>query len=131
MTTLKEMAREISKDLNIRQDFTEEVLKRFNDIAIEEIATKGHFKFGFFSISNVALKGYRTPKGIVHPQQRLTIKLSHTVKSLFRYSQKEESVLKVTRDNWRQIISNLTNQKSLKTSDDSSDIYNPFLDETE
>lgn len=138
MTSLKKeiIVRQIAKDLYLREDVVEEVLDRFVDIAIEEIVNKGEFRVHrLLSVSVSDYKAYRAGKGDVPAHQRLRVRLSDGIHSLFklRMGKFNGDTSTITRDNWRDFLgSNLQKKRTLNKAlspNSNEDLYNPLLDE--
>ncbi|TXG75822.1 hypothetical protein E6Q11_06510 [Candidatus Dojkabacteria bacterium] len=124
MTLKKErLVKQIAKDLFLREDVVEEVIDRFIDISVAEIANTGEFRLHqFFNVSSVKYKGFVAGKGVVPDHFRLKVKLSSGLNTLFKLKSRGEIDL-VTPDNWREILKEQSEAKRAKYDQDYDEGY--------
>lgn len=128
--TRRALVREISKGTLVKPDAVEDVLDRFIDIAIEEIANKGVFSMeNFFSIYPVQFKGYKLAGKEIPDHERLRVKLSKKIRDLrkLKLGELEDEDGIIGRDNWRKAFQYFQDNKSKKTNDSYPE--NPMLGE--
>lgn len=131
----REIITEIGRELLLKDKIVEEVINAFESFLIEKIVNDGELKFSkVFKINSVDVAGFETKFGEVPPSKRLIIKLSPTVKTLFKENLKKD--LGITRDNWgekyRELVAGKNEKFSLPEISEKpveKDFFNPLLDE--
>lgn len=138
------LVREIAKDLRMRPEVVDLVLKRFQDIAVECLVNDDKFVLdGLFSVSSSEHEGRLSPSGEPLPRQkRLSVRLSENIRKLYRLQHDvfldKEGI--VNRDSWRDALKwKKKTQKNrpvetlpqVPVSPVATEEYNPLLDDEE
>lgn len=141
----KTLTREISARTNIRPDTVKEILDSFAEVATEEIVNKGYFRFDkIFTVKSFFQKGVRLTLGESPERMKLSIRLNHSIKKLWKSklsrgsedfetyeelleNSKEDQELKPSAPR-RAIVSNAPQTIAEKSANGGVD-WNPLLDD--
>lgn len=126
-----ELSRKVAEHSGYKIEFVRDVIDALIDVMVAEIANTGDFKMrNIFSISSSPVRGYKSGIAEVKPYQRLNVRLSSQVKTLFKFSQ--ESGISISPDSWIDVFRALEEMESReKDSNSSSGKSSTFSNDTE
>lgn len=100
-----DLVKEIARDVNVPAPLVDLVLRRFMDIAVEEVVNHRSFPLkGLFSLRPYQVKGTVGPNGeLLPPQERTRLKMSKALGVLIRLQREQfgDKPFFVNRDTWR------------------------------
>lgn len=126
-----ELSRKVAEHSGYKIEFVRDVIDALIDVMVAEIANTGDFKMrNIFSISSSPVRGYKSGIAEVKPYQRLNVRLSSQVKTLFKFSQ--ESGITISPDSWIDVFRALEEMEEREKKNESKSSYSTsFESETE